>query len=175
MALVDISTISIMIASGSVVAGITVAVMQLRNLVKTRKTGLVINLYGTFGSEEFRTKLLELLALDFTNYDDYVKKYGSYFSNSPTSKTVAVIGVYFEGVGVLLHRRLIDADLTSDLLGTPVEITWEKMKPIVDGLRVESGRPDGYVFYEYLYNEMKRIDAKRGIPSSQQMRSVPGG
>jgi hypothetical protein len=175
MAMVDISTISIMIAAGSVVAGITLAVLQLRNLVKTRKTGLVINLYGTFGSEDFRTKLLELLALECRDYDDYVKKYGSYFSNSPTSKTVAVIGVYFEGVGVLLHRRLIDADLTYDLLGTPVEITWEKMKPIVEGLRLVSGRRDTYAFYEYLYGEMKRLDTKRGTQSSQQMRSMPGG
>lgn len=172
--MVDVSTISIIIAAGSVVAGITVAVFQLRNLVKTRRTGLVINLYGTFGSEGFRTKLLELLSLEFTDYNDYVKRYGSYFSNNPASKTVAVIGVYFEGVGVLLHRRLIDADLTWDLLGIPVEITWEKMRPIVEGLRAESGRQEGYMFYEYLYNEMKRMTAKRGIQGRYQTSSAPG-
>lgn len=173
MAMVDISTISIMIAAGSVVAGISLAVLQLRNLVKTRKTGVVINLYGTFGSEEFRIKLLELMALEFRDYDDYVNKYGPYFSNNPASRTVAVVGVYFEGVGVLLHRGLIDAEFTYDLLSSPVEFTWEKMKPIVEGLRVQMGRSDPYMFFEYLYNEMKRIDRKRGIPDSKQTPSVP--
>jgi hypothetical protein len=173
MAMVDISTISIVIAAGSVVAGISLAVLQLRNLVKTRRTGLVINLYATFGSEEFRTKMLELIALEFRDYDDYVKKYGPYFSDSPASRAVAIVGVYFEGVGVLLHRKLIDADLTYDLLVSPVEITWEKMNPIVEGIRVELGRPDGYMFFEYLYKKMKRVDRKRGILSSQQTLSVP--
>lgn len=164
MAMVDISTVSIVIAAGSVVAGITVAVLQLRNLVKTRKTRLVMNLYGTFGSEEFRANILGLMALEFKDYDDYVKKYGPYFSDGPTSRTVAVIGVYFEGVGVLLHRGLIDADLTYDLLGSPIEFAWEKMKEVVEGLRKETQREDNYVFFEYLYNEMRRIDRERGVP-----------
>jgi len=52
--MVDIQTISIAIASASVVAGIIYYSLQIRQQTKTRQTDLVIRLYTAFGGKEMR-------------------------------------------------------------------------------------------------------------------------
>jgi hypothetical protein len=46
-----------------------------------------------------------------------------------------IVGIFFEGIGVLLHRKLINIDLVSDLLGSQVRITWEIMRQTVETSR----------------------------------------
>jgi len=65
-----------------------------------------------------------------------------------------MVANFFEGAGVLLHRKLADIGTIADLL--PVEMTWEKMKPIVEGMRKQFNEPRFYEWFEYLYNEMKK-------------------
>jgi len=52
--MVDIPSISAIIAGTSVIVGVVFAVLQLRNLVKMRQTDLVIRLYSTSTSKEFQ-------------------------------------------------------------------------------------------------------------------------
>lgn len=40
--------------------------------------------------------------------------------------------MFFEGIGVLLYRELIDIDLTEYIFSGPIKKTWGKMKPIVE-------------------------------------------
>ena len=41
----------------------------------------------------------------------------------------------FDGMGVLIHRKLIDVSLVDDLISGPIKNTWEKMKPMIEGYR----------------------------------------
>jgi hypothetical protein len=49
---VDIQTVSIAIASASVVAGVVYYALQLRNQTKIRKTDLLVRLYSTMTSKD---------------------------------------------------------------------------------------------------------------------------
>jgi len=64
--------------------------------------------------------------------------------------------MYFEGIGVLLRRKLIDIGLVDDLLTAPIKVTWEKMKPVAEGYRKELNLPTVMEYFEYLYNEMQK-------------------
>ncbi len=83
--MVDVSTLSIVIAAASVVVGVILAVLQIRDLVKTRQTDLVMRLYSTFGTEELQKAGIRIWNSEYKDYNDFVKKYGQPNSeNSPT-------------------------------------------------------------------------------------------
>ena len=71
---IDIQTISIAIASASVVAGVIYYAFQIRHQTKIRKTDLVLRLYSTWESKEFSEATLKVWNLEFKDYDDFVKK-----------------------------------------------------------------------------------------------------
>jgi hypothetical protein len=59
---------------------------------------------------------------------------------------------------MLLRRKLVEPDLIYDLfLVAPL---WEKVKPIVEGLRKQLNEPRAYGWFEYLYNEMRKREQK---------------
>jgi hypothetical protein len=82
------------------------------------------------------------------DFDKYREKFGLTDVNE--------IGWFFEGVGVLLHKKLVDISVVDDLFSSPIKISWEKLKPIAEGERKQFGRPQIWAWWEYLYNEMKK-------------------
>jgi len=146
--MVDIQTLSIVIATVSVVAGVIYYSFQLRNQSKTRQTDLVVRLYSTFGSKKFLKTWEEIMKREAMDYNDYMKKHG-------WSETLEV-GMFFEGIGVLLHRRLVDIDLVDDLFSGPIKMTWEKMKLFAEGARKHLNQATVFEWFEYLYNEMQK-------------------
>jgi hypothetical protein len=150
--MVDIQTVSIAIASASVVAGILYYSLQIRNQTKTRQTDLVLRLYTTFGSKEMRQTWENITTRGDMNFDTYRAKF--------TMKDVNEVGWFFEGVGVLLHKKLIDIAVVDDLFSSPIKISWEKLKPLAEGERKQFGRPQIWEWWEYLYNEMQKREQK---------------
>lgn len=133
--------------------------MQLRDFVRTRQTDLVMRLYSSYGSKEFQEAWVETLRLEFKDYDDYLKKYGA-TSPKPVYTSVNMVAAFFEGIGILLHRKLVNINLVDDLFSSDIIITWHKMKPIVEGWRKHFNRPQISEWFEYLYSEMKKREDK---------------
>ena len=104
----DIASISTAVAAVGVIVGVIFAVLELRNLVRTRQTDLILRLYTTFNSKEFLKTWDGVLKRDVKDFDDYEKKIGW--------SEVLEVGMFFEGIGVLLKRKLINIDLVDDLL-----------------------------------------------------------
>ena len=161
--MVDIQTISIMLASASVVAGVVYYALQLRHQTKIRQTDLVMRLYSTLGSKEFGEAMTKVMMMEFENYNDYRKKYApspTGFSEKPESIALGPVGIFFNGVGVLLHMKLIDVSLATRLFGTSTIYSWEKMKTIIKGFR-KDGYPQLFSEFEYLYNEIKKREQQQ--------------
>jgi len=146
--MVDIQTVSIAVASASVVAGIIYYSLQIRHQTKARQTDLVVRLYTTFGGKEMRQTWERVTTREDVDFSTYQSKFGL--------SDVNEIGWFFEGVGVLLHKKLIDIAVVDDLFSSPIKISWEKLKPIAEGERKHYGRPQIWEWWEYLYNEMKK-------------------
>ena len=88
----------------------------------------------------------------FKDYNEFVKKYGPIFSGSPSQMAIPMISNFFEGVGILLHEKLIDISLVDGL----VKPIWEKIEPVAEGLRRDMNEPKLWEYFEYLYNEMEK-------------------
>ena len=76
----------------------------------------MMRLYSSFTTKEFMEAFLKVINLEFKDYKDFVKKYGSVFSDSPANIAWWIVWAYFEEAGHLLYRRLIDVDLAYELL-----------------------------------------------------------
>jgi len=154
--MVDISTVSVVVAAASVVAGVIYYSFQLRHQTKMRQTDLVMRLYSTYSSKEFWEAMTKFMMMEFEDFNDYKKKYApTGFPEKPEAIAFATVSVFFNGIGILLYMKLIDINLVARLFPTAPIYTWEKMKPLVEGWRKEKG-PHLYAEYEYLYNEVKK-------------------
>jgi hypothetical protein len=152
--MVDIQTVSIIIASASVVAGVIYYSLQIRHQNKMRQTDLVMKLYSQFNSLEFQKIYHEILKREAKDYYDYDKKYGW--------AEATAVGMFFEGIGILLKRKLIDLDLVDDMFTSPIKWAWEKMKDMTLEVRKVRNQPEILEWFEYLYNEMKKREQKIG-------------
>lgn len=64
-----------------------------------------------------------------------------------------MVSTYFQGIGFLVHKKSIDIEIVANIL--PVQM-WEKIKPVVYGLRKWTNQPRIYNWFECLYNEVMR-------------------
>ena len=146
--MLDIPSISAIVAAIGVIIGVVFTVLQLRDLVKTRQTDLVIRLYTTFGSKEYLEAYSKVVRMEFRDYNDFMEKYGWTDVNQ--------VGLLFEGIGVLLRRKLINVGLVDDLFTGPIKLVWNKIKPVIEVAREKIPYPQLYEWFEYLYNEMQK-------------------
>jgi len=162
--MLDVPSISAIVAAVGVLIGVVIAVVELRNLVKTRQTDLIMRLYSTYGNEEYSKAVNRYLATEYGDYNDFVEKYGPIVSEEPVQVAFRMVCMFYEGVGVLLYRKLVNPDLVYDLFS--VRMFWEKMKPIAEDLRKRFNEPRIWEWFEYLYNEMQKrerqLDSRTG-------------
>jgi len=150
-----LQTVSIVIASAGVFVAAIYYILQIRHQTKTRQTDLVMRLYSTFGSREHMEAYREIMAMEAKDFDKLPEKYAPI-----QSTTVSTVCAFYEGIGVLLHRRLIDIKLVDDLFSTPIIQIWEKTEHWVKENRKRWKRPQIWEYFEYLYNEMKKREQK---------------
>jgi len=154
--MVDVQTISIAIASAGVFAAAIYYILQLRHQSKLRQTDLVMRLYSTWQSKEFSEAALKVWNLEFKDYNDFVKKYGPWYSETEVYTAFRMVCNFFDGIGILLIRKLVDIEMVARLFTLSTKTTWEKVKPLVEGSRRHVYGPLVFEDFEYLYNEMKK-------------------
>jgi hypothetical protein len=154
-----LQTLSIAIASAGVLVAAIYYILQIRHQTKLRQTDMVMRLYATFGSTDFQKAYQKWQHLEFKDSEDFLKKWQT---DSEIRTTVYSVGTFFEGIGVLLHRKLIDIDLVDDLLTIPTIETWKRYEPLIATMRVHYNRPEAWEWFEHLYNELKKRE-QRGV------------
>jgi len=155
--MVDISVFSVVIAAASVTVAAAFAILQLRNLVKARKMDLIMRLYLNWGEIEMKKSFSRVMATEITSYEDFTGKYGFYTSPEHTQIWTDIDRVcwFVNGYGYLVYRGLAGVKEIDDLFGHGVILVWEKVNPLVEGLRKELNTPKSWRWFEYLYNELR--------------------
>jgi hypothetical protein len=156
--MVDVQTVSIAIASASIVIAAIYYILQIRHQSKVRQTDLAMRMYTSWVSEELTKPWLKVWNLEFTDYDDFKKKYGTYLSDNTENAALLSVINSFLVMGLLLQKKLVDAEILSHL---PIGMTWNKVKPIIEGVRKETNDPSWYEEFEYLYNEIKKREQRK--------------
>jgi hypothetical protein len=90
------------------------------------------------------------------DFDDWWERYGPE-NNMEFFKRWFSMVAYFEGIGILVKRRLIDPAFVDDILSGPILLAWEKHELIHRGIRERYGWPQWQEWQEYLTDEIKKI------------------
>jgi hypothetical protein len=142
----DISTVSTIIVTVSVVAGVVFTMMELRHLTRTRRTDVIMRIYDRFGSKEMVEAIYSVGQLRSETSTSFPPKGGL---------TGAVqIAIVFEGLGVLLEQDLIDIKLVDSLFGPTLDALWEPIRPLIRGMRESLKQPFFFSHFEYLHNRL---------------------
>jgi len=152
---VDITEISALVAAAGVVVGVFYYILEMRHQNKVRQTDLITRLsYDVSVNREFLEATIDVMKTQFSDYNDFVRKYGDPISRNQVPLSFMMVGNFFEQIGVLYRNKLIDLPLVIQLF--PVSLLWEKMKPLAEGMRSEYNTPGFFEYFEYLHNEMKK-------------------
>ena len=124
--------------------------------LETRQAQLFMPIYSKFHDKEFVKDFTNMIVhWDWDDFDDFWEKYGP---EDPETYSIIISTMdYFEGVGVLVKRNLIEASFIDDLYSGLVMMFWEKMEGFVREYRLRRNYPQFAEYVEYLYNEVKAI------------------
>ena len=144
-------------------ASITYYAMNLKNQNETqkqslenRKAQLLMNIYNKYTETELLQQQLDILAGKWDGIDDFWDRYGPY-KNPEYYTKFSRLAYYFDGIGVMLKRGMIDRDAIYDLMGYHVLQYWNHpYGPLMEGLRLKWDNPEAYRWFEYLAEEMKK-------------------
>jgi hypothetical protein len=160
---VDVTEISAIVAAAGVIVGVILTVLELRNLVRQRKTDLVTTLYSsTFNNKEFTEAGLLIMSLEYKDYDDFLKKYGQMSDKEPIWVAVNLVTNMFNELGILLHEKSVSAEMIDKLFGYRIALFWDKLKPLIEGMRKQLN-PRVSEWFEYLHNEIQRFQQSKKI------------
>ena len=162
--MVEIQTISIIFASAGVMVAAIYYIFQLRHQTRMRQTDLLVRLapWLNISCNAMQQTLVKIMNLEFKDSDDFVKKYGPPLAEKPEQMAIVTFGNYFEAVGSLLKRKLLDLDLVWDYWGETYITLYEKLMPVFahyfkgEGLKEAAGY--------FLYTELKKLQHPTKTP-----------
>jgi hypothetical protein len=124
--------------------------------LETRQAQLFMQIYNRLTYTDFTEKWNEVLNYEWTDHDDFINKYGQ--KNNPKQfATIQSVELFFEGIGVLVSRGLIDVTLVDDVMSNFILLFWRKYGAIVEKHREKFNVPQYSEWIEYLYNEVRKI------------------
>jgi hypothetical protein len=146
----SVAALSIVVAAASVIVASVFYSFQIWNQTRLRRADLLLRLYSTWDTLEFQEAFHRLYWSEYDSYDTYLevvqgqRHIGTY------------VATFYDQIGALLRRNLIDYDLVEDLLGNSAIQLWEKIRHVIEEARERSNDPRLYEHFEFLYAEMKR-------------------
>jgi hypothetical protein len=158
--MVDYGTISIVLTGIGIIGAIVYYTLTLRNATKTRQAQLFMQIYNRFNTREFVEQMNYLrFKWNLPQLED-VSEFVTSEEYQEDFNLIASTVYFFEGVGVLVSKGLIDVELVDDLMSGPLTHIWERMLPLTDSMRGVLG-PQAAEWYEFLYDKVKPIREKQ--------------
>ena len=125
--------------------------------LETRQAQLFMSIYNRFHEVEFWKNLGEIRKWEWESIEEYHEKY---YSHPELIAKWNAVGSYFEGMGVMVKRNLIDVTVVDDLMSGPLMSIWQKWEPTILEERRRRNMPTIWEWYEYLYEEVRKVSVR---------------
>jgi len=172
------TTIGILAACVSVVIGVVNQIVSRQRTEKTeqltletRQAQLFMQIYNRWNTPDIQKAygtwryLLYPQIQDVTDYQEKVLNERAKGNLEPWLSG-QLLGTYFEGLGMLVKKGLVDIDWVEDLFSNRIKFFWEAGAPIFEMRRQQLHDPKLYDSIEFLYNEMKKREQEQTNPST---------
>jgi hypothetical protein len=127
--------------------------------LETRKLQFVTSITNQLNSEEGHRRYVELMNMEWKDYDDFERKYGSDYNVDNAAKRFCVWGNY-NTLGMLVREKLVEPELLYPIIGGLMN-HWTKFKDVIKEGRKRYGDEDDLSDFEFLYNEIYRVALSR--------------
>jgi hypothetical protein len=152
----DVQTITVVIAGIGVIIGVVNSLLSSRKADQQRQAELFMQLYNRYITPEFRAALTELRSWSWTDFDDFMAKYGPDTNPAAYNLHISTQDVY-EGIGIMVERGLIDISLVVDFVWFALGYYWQRFGPIWEEWRVRLGHMNLADQTEALYHHIQQI------------------
>jgi hypothetical protein len=125
-----------------------------QNQLETRQAQIFLQYVKDWNDVEFKTNAREILRWEWNDFDDFMDKY---FNDLDNSGKFTSLGSFFESLGVLVFKGLIDIDLVATVFSGYIMRYWDKYESVEYESRKRFNWPQSGVYFEYLNNEIKRV------------------
>jgi hypothetical protein len=157
--MVELSFIRDLVTVIGVLIALAYYIVNIRHQRETRQAQLFMTIYQNYYDKEWLRdqQKINFFYDDYSNFDEFMEKYGPY-NNMEGYLTYQSRVNFYEGLGVLVKRNLIDVSMVDDLLSGPIVLFWEKKAhPLVNETRRRFNNPAAYEWVEYLYEKVKAV------------------
>ena len=135
---------------------------QQQNL-ETRQAQLFMQLFDRWSSSEFALNYGKVRYEFCPKFNNSPEEFSQYVTQNTNEKfnpevflPVHQLALFFEGVGVLVQKNLIDMDMVRRLFADRIVWCWGMIKPRIVFARGYQ-EPQLYSNFEWLYDEMVRL------------------
>jgi hypothetical protein len=124
-------------------------VLNLRETNRNRRITFTNSIMQQMQSEEGEKRFIDCLNMQWTDFDDFWRKYDSRVNPENFAKRMSLWS-HCESLGYLYNANLIDFDTVYNVGGDQVGWVWMKFKPIIEGYRRTDFSPNAYSNFEHL-------------------------
>jgi hypothetical protein len=162
----DLQTVSIVVAAASVVIGVIMSMLSLRNYAKSRRASIFLDFHKQ-ADQEFLEVLFEVVGeWSWSDYEEFLAKYGPTTSPKNWAKFVHV-GSFFDSMGKLLEEKITDAELIPEALAVTAMAWWEKIGPIQADIAKRWRYSSSLDSSKFLHKALKKLGYQSPIQSTQ--------
>jgi len=121
--------------------------------LETRQAQLYMGIINFFNSLEFRRQWHLVESATWNDSDTFHK------IHPPGSNVLTAVVrhfTFFESIGSLVDKKLVDIDLIDGILAQAIVMTWRKYKRIIIEDRIHFHTPTMWIQFENLYNKLSK-------------------
>jgi hypothetical protein len=166
--MVDLSEIQAayyMVAATGVLVAAAYYILNMRATLESRRIGLIDSLSSRLVSNEGMKNYFEMMNWEWSNYEDFERKYGSDNNLDAAAKRFSYWTDY-NSIGSMVRKRLISIEDVYDMGFLGVVFYWAKYKSIIEENRRRYNGEPYLRDFEYLCGELLRY-MKTREPSYQ--------
>jgi hypothetical protein len=153
--IVDVSQV---VAMFTVIAGTLFAVIQLREFRRQREEGVALDLMRAFMGSEFAAAMAIV-----TNLPDDLSADDLRNAGPEAERAATLLCTTFEAIGILVHRRITPLPLVQDLAGGFIGVTWRRLRPWIEHLRVEQSNSTDSEWFQWLAEQLERSPQRKAL------------
>lgn len=159
--MVEFSTVLQFIQAAGIIIGVSYYVLTLHETAINRKIALTNSLMAPiFFTEEGMQSSIELMLAEWSDYEDFLKKYDSHVNPKFAAKRLSIWNLY-DNIGHQYKMGLLDVETVYSVCSIHATNMWIKYEPIIEEYRKTDYGRDAYLDFEYLAQEMAKIKAKK--------------
>ncbi len=151
----------------SVVIGVIMSVLSIRNLAKSRRASIFLDFHKQ-ADQEFLEDMFEVVGeWNWSDYEQFMAKYGPTANRKNWAKFIHVSS-FFDSMGKLIEDKITDAEIIPEAMAVMTMAWWEKIEPIQADIAKRWRSSESLDSSKVLYQTLKKLGYHSPVPREQR-------